>query len=412
MWSNYLPDRDNFQPYNFLSPLDPGCIGFGHQHFSSFEHYLQKLQRFYRIFTYNSSFDDQNISETPYYGVCGNTCFPIGTCFTNINHIKLAYKIFNLKNNILPWLETSRNINYLEIGAGSGFLAQYMFTSGIARKITIVDLPETLMASFSYLRMSLPDVTISINQLHSSAQICLFSPSHLDLIEDQYDLVLNEASFGEMPASVCNEYLKWASRHINTDGILYSENGASRTDVDNGIKKFSDYFLDFFDLLQVLPRSSSPISFLSDSHLRLVLRPRSTPITDTVKTNRGCYLNFLHTCGTLGLENELFEICKLPHDNYSLDTLNISATVKLLYDSYPSFIDFSSVELENACRRYLSIGTSHQARMICKSYLNDQSTPSGIYDENDAWISTVSSDQKRSYAEYMFNKACLVSDQA
>lgn len=90
----------------------------------------------------------------------------------------------------------------LEIGGGYGGLARIFKTLNPSIKYTIVDLPESLYFSESFMRLE--DI-MSVR----------FIEDILDLRKESFDLVINTFSFQEMPLKVIKMYIDFIQTEIN-----------------------------------------------------------------------------------------------------------------------------------------------------------------------------------------------------
>lgn len=133
-------------------------------------------------------------------------------------------------NRLLPHLGHGRGTRYLEIGAGSGYLAALMFRLRAAR-LLIVDLPEIIPYSFLYLTGRYPEATFVLpNELARSRSEP--PPDFLFLAPDQLanvpnasiDIAVNTASFGEMLPEQIGEYFRFLRRVAAPEGLFFTVN--------------------------------------------------------------------------------------------------------------------------------------------------------------------------------------------
>lgn len=143
-------------------------------------------------------------------------------------HKPLAAYYFNL---IQPYLANRNSFQYLEIGAGSGYLAA-LFHQLCCCKVIIVDLPEILPFSFIYLHrvfpqadFQLPNEVESAGDFSRTAKFIFLSPDQIDLIPDNtVDLAINTASFGEMLPQQILIYFNLLRRAMSANGLFFTSN--------------------------------------------------------------------------------------------------------------------------------------------------------------------------------------------
>jgi len=133
-------------------------------------------------------------------------------------------------NRLLPHLAESRSLCYLEIGAGSGYLAALMYRLRALRLI-VVDLPEIIPYSFVYLTQRYPRASYALpNEVARKGKVG--SPDFLFLTPDQIDTVpdacvnlsVNTASFGEMLPEQIREYFRFLRRVMAPGGLFFTVN--------------------------------------------------------------------------------------------------------------------------------------------------------------------------------------------
>lgn len=129
-------------------------------------------------------------------------------------------------------MERKNNLDILEIGGGYGGLCRIFMRSGRVRSYVIVDLPESLMCAYAYLRLSIPDRKCVLIEsadsfaLNQSADVRLVPLHLLDVIDGlNVDLAVNTGSFGEMPRSTMLTIMNVIQRRVKVD-YLYSVNYA------------------------------------------------------------------------------------------------------------------------------------------------------------------------------------------
>ena len=126
----------------------------------------------------------------------------------------------------------------LEIGAGIGMSAYHAWNFGI-KNYTIVDLPLTCMCSGFFLANTINKNNICFNEeknnypkdsLENNNKIKIISPTKLDLVSNNLDLILNCDSLTEMSRDQAEKYIKFASEKskfflsINHEGNAFTIN--------------------------------------------------------------------------------------------------------------------------------------------------------------------------------------------
>ncbi len=156
-----------------------------------------------------------------------------------INNDTLRYQeVINrlYQEGILQAVSKSEDpLNILEIGGGFGGFIYHLSRCLPPKncKYFIIDLPEVLLFSASYLAMhQSPDevyiydskTTLEDQKVEFTKHRFNLIPSYqLELLENiVFKLVVNMASFQEMRSQQVNEYLDFIERHL--DGILFSRN--------------------------------------------------------------------------------------------------------------------------------------------------------------------------------------------
>ncbi len=117
------------------------------------------------------------------------------------------------REGILDELKKRKHIKVMEIGAGYGGLIYNLqkILPDVAIEFTIVDLPETLLFSKSYLALT------------ANTEKIKFLPNYkFNTLRDQYDLVLNIATFQQLTKEQLDMYLDFIQKNLR--GWLYSQN--------------------------------------------------------------------------------------------------------------------------------------------------------------------------------------------
>lgn len=143
-------------------------------------------------------------------------------------HKALAGYYLNL---LRPHLPERPGFRYLEIGAGTGYLAALLHHARQCRTI-VVDLPEILPYSFIYLHRAFPRAEFQLPNearddgvISEAASFVFLSPDETGLIPDRsIDFAVNTASFGEMLPRQIAIYFDLLRRALREDGLFFTCN--------------------------------------------------------------------------------------------------------------------------------------------------------------------------------------------
>ncbi|PIQ84379.1 MAG: hypothetical protein COV75_02375 [Candidatus Omnitrophica bacterium CG11_big_fil_rev_8_21_14_0_20_63_9] len=144
------------------------------------------------------------------------------------------------ESGVLNWLRERERANgtltFLEIGGGYGALALYLKRLFPSARYLIVDLPESLFFSATYLGLVDPQAEQTIytgadsHTLRTNAPGYTFIPNYVfeDVVTAgmPVDLALNTLSFHEMSSAQVRQYAKGIKALLGREGVLYEQNGA------------------------------------------------------------------------------------------------------------------------------------------------------------------------------------------
>jgi SAM-dependent methyltransferase len=128
--------------------------------------------------------------------------------------------------------------SYLEIGAGTGYLAALVRDAWRAR-ITIIDLPEILPLGFLYLHKRFPEATFVLPGEPGPADITFLTTGD-GIAADSVDLAVNTASFGEMTSETIAGYFQILRRVVRPGGLFFTVNREQKV-MDGQPIRFADY---------------------------------------------------------------------------------------------------------------------------------------------------------------------------
>ena len=134
-----------------------------------------------------------------------------------------------------------------EIGPGTGNLAS-LFLNHFNTKLILIDLPKTLLFSFSYLSQSVPNAKILLpneidagNYELSEHDIIMMTPNQTSIIPDgTVDLTVNVGSMQEMAKESISFYFEMIDRITKPKGYFFSNNRVEKI-MDGQPNRFSEY---------------------------------------------------------------------------------------------------------------------------------------------------------------------------
>ena len=200
------------------------------------ENEIQELKKRFEELTIMMGDDIQNIQFNSTVGnprrfnyIYKNTNYSLN--FDDLYHVYATWQLKRLINTIT---RPNKVNTVLEIGAGYGNLPHKLKSIFPSVKYTIIDLPEVLLIQHYYLSKNNPSYKIvnlldheeltygDVNQIDCDILLIPFSLYH-DL-QINFDLVINNRSFGEMSYETLRSYIEWIQNNINPNGFLYTVN--------------------------------------------------------------------------------------------------------------------------------------------------------------------------------------------
>lgn len=167
--------------------------------------------------------------------ICESSLVHPGTLYTDKGRILSTDLLYRL----CIWCQIDKNIGvastfatFLEIGGGLGQLARLTRLRYPQSKQIMIDLPETLLFAYSFLRANFPDLDhkycttrADIDEIASNSTGIFYVPFALaaEMPDIQVDLAINTHSFGEMPPSTGELYFELLQKKL-TVSYLYSVN--------------------------------------------------------------------------------------------------------------------------------------------------------------------------------------------
>ena len=144
----------------------------------------------------------------------------------------------------------------LEVGAGACVNVAFYRSLKPSLRSTVIDLPETILFGYCFLKSVFPDIRIALpNEVRSKpndeqVDVRFLLPTQVDLVpDDSMDFCFNMSSFQEMTIDTVNHYLRFMARTLKPGGTLLSVNlETSRYLERNSLNNFD------FSLYHAAPR--------------------------------------------------------------------------------------------------------------------------------------------------------------
>ena len=167
-------------------------------------------------------------------------------------HVVMAYYFYNILQGYTD-LANTRMI--LEIGAGSGNLAAVLHHVLNKSTIIIVDLPETICLSMTFLAELFPDAQMLMPHERRTEDFdhydfIFMTPDQInELLDNSMDLAINSHSFQEMTKRQIEKYFQLIQRCCKSGGYFFTSNRVEKIPSGPAMDKetleppqrFSDY---------------------------------------------------------------------------------------------------------------------------------------------------------------------------
>jgi putative sugar O-methyltransferase len=168
-----------------------------------------------------------------------------------------------------------RSLDMLEIGAGWGCMAQQVHQLLDINSYTIVDLPQNLFLSATYVaattkrRLLFATGTEKSVNADRGSLLCAL-PGAVPSIAQKYDVVVNSFSLQEMDLETVQAYLAWIGQALKEDGVFISFNSHGKA----GVAAPSDYPLEYFHLDHLGMFRAFPSGLMNTVPYEMALSPR------------------------------------------------------------------------------------------------------------------------------------------
>jgi len=182
------------------------------------------------------------------------------------NFVMNSGTAWNLIGAVKSRLDNNKELSICEIGAGFGACAYMLHRALPIANYTVVDLPENLCLSSTYLGTVLEDKVVNfidcdpaIKTVASNNTLNFTLPAGIENIESKFDLILNSFSFHEMDLEAVNSYFDFADRALSNTGILVSFNSHDKA----GVRRASQYCAKGLKLVSLKTFRSVPTGFFN-----------------------------------------------------------------------------------------------------------------------------------------------------
>ncbi|EIJ45203.1 hypothetical protein GWL_46430 [Herbaspirillum sp. GW103] len=171
---------------------------------------------------------------------------------------------------------SDRPLRICEIGAGWGACASQLHQVCEVDSYTIVDLPENLCLSSTYLTTTMPGRQSTFIECDSASgaqgKLNFALPPAIDYLDGPFDVIINTMSFQEMDRETVDTYFAWAGRTLAPDGLLISFNAHDKA----GILRPSDYLRKDLEICHLMPFRKVPAGYFNTIPYESVFRRTNT----------------------------------------------------------------------------------------------------------------------------------------
>ena len=206
--------------------------------------------------------------------------FPFGNTHFSSSFVLNAGTAWRIKS-LNDRFGKNGKIHVAEIGAGWGACATQLLQVSEIESYTIVDLPENLCLSSTYLKHFNEKLDAQFVECVGSAVLVpksglIFAlPPAIDRLKGPYDLIINTMSFQEMDLETVDTYLNWAHSALAPGGLLISFNSHDKS----GIHKASQYLHNGLKLVHMAPFRKVPTGWFNTIPYEMVFRREESSIS-------------------------------------------------------------------------------------------------------------------------------------
>lgn len=228
--------------------------------------------------------------------------------------------------------EVGGAVNALEIGAGWGCAAHLLHQLCEVNSYTILDLPENLALSSTYLTSTLGlglcflDGSGAARMAEARSLVCGL-PGAAKYVTQKFDFILNSFSLQEMELDTVQAYFAFIAETLSDNGLFISFNSHGKS----GVRRPSQYPFQAFRLRHLGMFRRYPSGLLNTIPYEAVLslrRPGDEPCDQELLETLCCLMQF-------GLGDDLEGVCRqFVHGTLAADTEQVLR--ELLYYFSPS----------------------------------------------------------------------------
>jgi putative sugar O-methyltransferase len=279
-WAELFSNRKNFPDTQDFLAFRRGdfLYGIGDTKPSST---AQKRQEFANVCKSMELFTPSTFIESlrePFLGA--PLVFPYGRNSLSTSYVLNAGTTWRIKELLRQHGPQGRALHVCEIGAGWGACASQLHQVCDVASYTIIDLPENLCLSSTYLRTTLTgrqphflDCTPGATVQPVQAALYFGLPAAIDNLPGPYDLIINTLSFQEMDQETVDAYFSWAAKVLAPDGVIVSFNAHDKA----GILRPSQYLTDGLALVHMAPFRRVPAGYFNTIPYEMVFRRSDGP---------------------------------------------------------------------------------------------------------------------------------------
>ncbi len=279
-WTELFDERPNFPDINSFLGFRRDNFGYGmaDERQGGLDRERDYFNRAHEIFRWSVS--KEAVSQVPEPSLGAPYAFEADGLYRSSAFWVNATTAHRVKDFIDRFGPQGRPLNILEIGAGWGAAAYQLHHLIEVGSYTIVDLPQNLLLSTTYLASTL-DRKLTLVGCEGAPIIAPpdkglvgLLPGAIPRLAYGFDLVLNSFSFQEMDAETVETYLAWCQSALTDDGLLISINSHGKS----GIKRPSEYRYSRFKLHHMGMFRRFPSGFLNTIPYEVVMSRRSSTI--------------------------------------------------------------------------------------------------------------------------------------